>query len=457
MATKKIFILFSILMSMVVTRAFAYDIAVENDDGVTIYYNYINDGKELAVDSKDIHYNSYSGKVVIPAGVTYEGQTFKVTVIGISAFNSCSDLTSVTIPSSVTIIYGGAFAYCSKLTTITIPESVTIIADGAFRDCTSLISVNIPSGVTSIAHHLFLNCRNLTSIHIPSNVTSIADMAFQGSGLKSVTIPNSVTSIGASAFSGCSNLTTVTIGSGVTKIGYNAFDGYFILDSIVSLIKEPFPIQGKKMNVKTFNIFSYNQATLYVPAGTIEKYKNTAGWKDFAHIEEFTGDDTPEPKKCESPTISYLNGKLSFNSATEGATYQYSITDSDIKSGSADEVQLGVTYNISVYATKEGYENSEVATATLCWIDAEPMQEGTKEAEDNVTEVKAMPVLIQANDGVLNITGAPEGATVCVFDISGRQLGTTTATNGITKLAIPTTDKVAIVKIGEKSVKVSLK
>lgn len=68
-----------------------------------------------------------------------------------------------------------------------------------------------------------------------------------------------------------------------------------------------------------------------------------------------------------------------------------------------------------------------------------------------------MPVLIQANDGVLNITGAPEGAAISVYDTSGRQLGTSTATNGTAKILMPKTDKTVIVKIGEKAVKVSLK
>ena len=42
-------ILLTLLMSMAGIKAYAYDIAVENADGVTIYYNYYNEGKELQV------------------------------------------------------------------------------------------------------------------------------------------------------------------------------------------------------------------------------------------------------------------------------------------------------------------------------------------------------------------------------------------------------------------------
>ena len=52
-------LLFALLMSMLGTDAFAYDIAVANADGVTIYYNYTDDGKELIVTS-----GTYMGVVV---------------------------------------------------------------------------------------------------------------------------------------------------------------------------------------------------------------------------------------------------------------------------------------------------------------------------------------------------------------------------------------------------------
>ena len=98
------------LFSMTGTKAFAYDFAVENEDGVTIYYNYINDDAELEVTYR--YSGGYSGVVIIPDEVTYMNRTRKVTSIGDNTFYYCSGLASVTIPNSVTSIGNRAFCEC---------------------------------------------------------------------------------------------------------------------------------------------------------------------------------------------------------------------------------------------------------------------------------------------------------------------------------------------------------
>ena len=111
---KKQLLLFAMILLPLV--ASAHDIEVKNADGVTIYYNYINDGTELEVTFRGINYsdysNEYQGNVAIPEEVTYMNRTRKVTSIGNSAFYRCSGLTSVTIPNSVTSIGKMAFYYC---------------------------------------------------------------------------------------------------------------------------------------------------------------------------------------------------------------------------------------------------------------------------------------------------------------------------------------------------------
>ena len=161
----------------------------------------------------------YSGEIVIPESVDYEGVSYSVTTIGDCAFIYCDDLITVTIPSSVTSIERIAFGGCSKLASVSIPNSVTYIDERTFFGCSSLTSISIPDGVISIGDYAFRDCNSLTSISIPQSVTSIGDNAFENcSGLTSATIGQNVVSIGSSAFSGCSNLISVNIPDGVTTI-----------------------------------------------------------------------------------------------------------------------------------------------------------------------------------------------------------------------------------------------
>ena len=121
----------------------------------------IGENNTVSVTSKT---EKYTGDVSIPNQVTYNGDNYIVTSIGLSAFEGCEDMTSVSIPGSVTSICNGAFWECSSLKTVVIPDGVSTIGEGAFRNCYSLISVDIPNSVISIGSSAFGNCENLSQI-----------------------------------------------------------------------------------------------------------------------------------------------------------------------------------------------------------------------------------------------------------------------------------------------------
>ena len=146
---KKILLFLMMLMPLL---ASADSVEIEG-----IWYNFITSGKVAEVIQKP-NYSFYSGNIIIPEKVTYEGVEYTVTKIADNAFNSCKDLTSITIPSSVTTIGESAFFYCNSLTSITIPSGVTNIGYSTFSYCSGLTSITIPSSVTNIDSYAFHAC-----------------------------------------------------------------------------------------------------------------------------------------------------------------------------------------------------------------------------------------------------------------------------------------------------------
>lgn len=185
----------------------------------------------------------------------------------------------------------------------------------------------------------------------------------------------------------------------------------------------------------------------YVPEGAIDRYKSKNYWKFFTI--------KPITEQCATPTIAYNKGKLSFSSDTDGATCKWTITDEDVTTGEGNEVTLAVSYQVSVYATKTGYMDSEVATVTLCWLDVNPQIEGIV---TGTTRLQALPVLIRTAGETISMEGLNNGTAVSVFDMNGRLQGSAVASGNTATISTTlTTGSIAIVKIGEKAVKVMMK
>ena len=475
----------------------------------SLHYNEYDNARYLGNDANP-YYALITGK---STNITSCEINTMCKLVGGGAFASCTSLTSITIPENVVNIGGYAFRFCSSLTSMSIGNSVTSIGEYAFENCSSLTSIVIPNSVTYIGFHSFSFCSGLTSITIPCSVLDIDYHAFSWcENLVSIIIPNSVTTIGARAFYRCSKLASVTIGSSIGSIREFAFQACPSLTDVYCYT-ETVP----NTEINAFEDTNITPATLHVPAALVEAYSTTEPWSGFGSILSLTYSLTyivdgevyksydieygaaitpePEPTKegytfsgwseipetmpaynvtvtgsftkdilgtCSTPTISYANGELTFNSETEGVTFHYDIDieDNEIRSGNSDKVQLSVTYHISVYATKEDYYDSEVATGTLCWIDVKPSTEGIiiKDDATEVNEVKALPVLIQSNGGTITVQGANEGTPIAIYDIDGKQYGSAISEKECTTIATslrPGT--IAIVKIGKKSIKVLVK
>ena len=263
----------------------------------------------------------------------------KVNEIGGRLFAGCTGLTSVTIGDSVTNIDGDSFDGCTGLTSpvynahkfiymprfytgdYTIPDGIESIANCAFEDCTGLTSIKIPNSVTDIGWLAFKGCTGLTSIEFPNSVRSIDFRAFEDcTNLTSIdisdsliyiaegafigfprsrfpiyskrvfahmpviysgdyTIPDGIESIANYAFSYCTDLSSITIPKSVTSIGEYAFEGCTGLRSMTCLALTP-PI----INSDLFHNVDCSDITLYVPAKSVQAYKDEEQWNIFKEI-----------------------------------------------------------------------------------------------------------------------------------------------------------------------------
>ena len=134
---------------------------------------------------------------------------------------------------SVLIIDGYAFQDCTALTSITVPSPVTTIEKYAFNYCTDLVSVEISDSVTSIEDHAFLGCQSLKNVRLPAHITLLEGSVFEGcTALEEITVPAEVTKIDSECFYGCTSLKNVHLPDGLKELHNYAFDKCSSLESI---------------------------------------------------------------------------------------------------------------------------------------------------------------------------------------------------------------------------------
>ena len=409
-----------------------------------------------------------------------------MTSIGEEAFNDCSSLTTVTIPESVTSIKNYTFYGCSGLNSITIPKSVTSIGDRAFYDCSSLESITIPEGVTSIGGYAFRNCSSLATIVLPGSIRYIYSEAFANCPelLDVYCYAESVYSTGKDAFNNSYteyatlHVPASTINNYKTKAPWSNFGSFETLEVLVKGIilnhSSNTLIEGESLsltatvipddatddsviwsssNPSVATVDNTGKVTAIEPGTTTI----TATANDGSGVSASCEVTVKEKLlgKCATPTISYVDGKVVLTCKTEGAKVITTITDGNDRIFEALEFNYIPTQTFTAYASKKKYEDSDKVTLTICWV---PCTEKHESEDTGFLTIPAKPVFINTQGGTITLSGLAEGSEVAVVTTGGTAVATATATNGTATLTTNhTAGSIAIVKIGNYSIKVAIK
>ncbi len=276
------------------------------------------------------------------------------------------------------------FLYCESLTSVDLSNfntSNVTNMDAMFAVCTNLTSLDLSSFDTRKVNNMksvFECCYNLNSLKISSfntsNVTNMAYMFGDCYALENLDMSNfntnNVTKMNT-MFKACKKLKELDLSSFNTSRVTN-MKSMFRKCEMLTTIYVSHEWSTEKADTSS-NMFD-ESPNIVGGSGTVWDEKHTD--VTYAHIDggpsnpgyltfkngsgEQTGEQTD--KKCATPTIAFIDGELTFSCETEGVEYDYEITNADVKKGNASKVTIGGKYNVCVYAMKQGYKNSDVAT-----------------------------------------------------------------------------------------------
>ena len=228
----------------------------------------------------------YSGDVVVPGTVEYDGITYTVKGVGNRAFEGCDDLRKVTISEGIYKIGAYAFYYCGNLERVILPSTLENIDDSnpVFEACSKLeIITTAPR--EGQENYCYLYDKALY-MHVGRTEREILSW-----------IPEKKTG-------------TVVIKEGTTKIGYSSIrrtnvDKIVILESVKSIdiytfvsCKTPLVLElnwktkedvdeiTTKMSSFSFNGTDRSAVKVTVPKGTKSYYESHWLWSNLGGIEE---------------------------------------------------------------------------------------------------------------------------------------------------------------------------
>lgn len=139
------------------------------------YNDGINGLKDIKKISHDIHNSNLYGGGFEYSNLTSIKIADNIEKIDVNSFRRCSILTDVIFSQNSKLKYLGdsAFNYCTSLKNINLPSGITYLGSECFNGCKSLEQVKIPTSIDTLKQNTFASCSSLKTIFIPKNIENI--------------------------------------------------------------------------------------------------------------------------------------------------------------------------------------------------------------------------------------------------------------------------------------------
>ncbi len=231
------------------------------------------DGYGILVDGR-----RQSGKMLLPDVVYMFDRACQIRKIGRRAFEG-SYLTSVTLQKYLSVIDDFAFADSKYLTSMSIPKSVEHIGYSAFEGCERLTRLVIEDGTEAL---------EIAGEGDGIYNSPFYDKAFRNCPLETLYAGRDfeygydTDAKSHDSFNGIRTLKTLIFGKHFTCVRAGSFDDCDALTSIYCMGTVPCGIEPS-----AFDSRHYDNATVYVPQGSLTAYRQSEAWADFKNIKEY--------------------------------------------------------------------------------------------------------------------------------------------------------------------------
>lgn len=205
--------------------------------------------------------------------------------IGWLAFCLCTSLDSIALPEGLRHIGYEAFMRNYSLRHIDLPSTLEVVFDNAFRDDTLLLGLVFPDNLQMLGGGVVMDCPSLTYIHLPENMEVMEPFLLYGTGLETFVVPPHVHTIQYQVFAECQHLHKVTLPASVTDLYWGLFDNS-PLDTLILECATPPALHDLHNGAIDEDVFSEYTATLIVPCGYANAYRQHEVWGRFTSIEE---------------------------------------------------------------------------------------------------------------------------------------------------------------------------